>query len=160
MSSSPSTTPRDSTLGKVYAFKAPTVPRQPRGRKKPTDWEGVEQAALFTWIGLVYPREAWLIYHVPNGGHRHKATAGKLKSQGVRAGMPDINVDIPRGGFHGLRIEFKATPPHDSSVSASQRAALLRLTDQGYLAIVCRGVHDARKAITDYLAQPRTEVRS
>lgn len=134
--------------------------RQPRTpRAKPIDWEGNEQAALFTWISLQYPSEAPLIYHVPNGGHRHKATAGKLKAQGVRAGMPDINVDIPRGKWHGMRIEFKATPPHDAAVAPSQRAALQRLADQGYLAIVCRGVHDARKALADYLAQPRTEVR-
>jgi len=158
MSSSSSKTPRDSTRGKVYAFKAPTVPRQPSARKKPTDWEGMEQAALFTWIGLAYPREAKLIYHVPNGGHRHKATAGKLKSQGVRAGMPDINVDIPRGGWHGMRIEFKAAPPHDAAVSLSQKAALQLLTEQGYLAIVCRGVSDARAQIAAYLRQPCTEV--
>jgi hypothetical protein len=96
---------------------------------------------------------------VPNGGHRHKATAGKLKGQGVRAGMPDINVDIARGGYFGMRIEFKATPPHDAAVSASQIAALQRLNDQGYLAIVCRGVHDARLQLTAYLRLPATEAR-
>ena len=135
-------------------------PREVRARAPRIDWEGNEQTILFTWIDLQYPRESKLIYHVPNGGHRHKATAGKLKGQGVRAGMPDINVDIARGGYFGMRIEFKATPPHDAAVSPSQLAALQRLTDQGYLAIVCRGVHDAREHLTAYLRLPATEARS
>ncbi len=134
-------------------------PREVRARAPRIDWEGNEQTILFTWIDLQYPRESKLIYHVPNGGHRHKATAGKLKGQGVRAGMPDINVDIARGGYFGMRIEFKATPPHDAAVSPSQLAALQRLTDQGYLAIVCRGVHDAREHLTAYLRLPATEAR-
>lgn len=141
------------------ALKPWAAPRETRTRKKPTDWEGIEQTQLFTWLELAFPKEAKSIYHVPNGGHRHKATAGKLKGQGVRAGMPDINVDIARGGYFGLRIEFKATPPHDAAVSPSQLAALQRLTDQGYLAIVCRGVHDAREHLTAYLRLPATEAR-
>lgn len=52
-----------------------------------------------------------------------------------------------------------ATPPHDAAVSPSQLAALQRLTDQGYLAIVCRGVHDAREHLTAYLRLPATEAR-
>ena len=135
-------------------------PREVRARAPRIDWEGNEQTILFTWIDLQYPRESKLIYHVPNGGHRHKATAGKLKGQGVRAGMPDINVDIARGGYFGLRIEFKATPPNDADVSPRQRDALQLLNDRGYLAIVCRGVHDAQEQIRAYLRLPATEARS
>lgn len=134
-------------------------PREVRARAPRIDWEGNEQTILFTWIDLQYPRESKLIYHVPNGGHRHKATAGKLKGQGVRAGMPDINVDIARGGYFGMRIEFKATPPNDADVSPKQRGALQLLNDHGYLAIVCRGVHDAQEQIRAYLRLPATEAR-
>lgn len=141
------------------ALKAWSAPRETRTRKKPVDWEGIEQTALFKWIDLQYPQESKLIYHVPNGGHRHKATAGKLKGQGVRAGMPDINVDIARGGYFGLRIEFKATPPNDAAVSPKQRDALQLLNERGYLAIVCRGAHDAQEQIRAYLRLPATEAR-
>lgn len=134
-------------------------PREVRARAPRIDREGNEQTILFTWIDLQYPLESKLIYHVPNGGHRHKATAGKLKGQGVRAGMPDINVDIARGGYFGLRIEFKATPPNDADVSPKQRDALKLLNDRGYLAIVCRGVHDAQEQIRAYLRLPATEAR-
>lgn len=141
------------------ALKPWGAPREIRFRKKPVDWEGIEQTALFKWIDLQYPQESKLIYHVPNGGHRHKATAGKLKGQGVRAGMPDINVDIARGGYFGLRIEFKATPPHDAAVSPKQRDALQLLTERGYLAIICRGAHDAQEQIRAYFRLPATEAR-
>ncbi|WP_273861947.1 VRR-NUC domain-containing protein [Pseudomonas sp. LA5] len=141
------------------ALKAWPAPRETRTRKKPVDWEGIEQTALFKWIDLQYPQESKLIYHVPNGGHRHKVTAGKLKGQGVRAGMPDINVDIARGGYFGLRIEFKSTPPHDAPVSPKQRDALQLLAEQGYLAIVCRGTHDAQEQIRAYMRLPKTEAR-
>lgn len=133
-------------------FKAKTV------RAKPIDREGLEQAALMKEISLRYPAAAKLIYHVPNGGHRHKLVAMKLKDQGVKAGVPDLVLPMARGGYFGLYIEFKAMPPFDAPVSASQDAYLHALTDQGYLAIVCRGHIDALEAIRAYLLQPQTRV--
>jgi hypothetical protein len=125
-------------------------------RAKPIDREGLEQAALIKEISLRYPLAAKLIYHVPNGGHRHKLVAIKLKEQGVKAGVPDLVLPMARGGYFGLYIEFKAKPPFDAAVSASQDAYIHALTDQGYLAIVCRGHIDALEAIRAYLLQPQT----
>ena len=125
-------------------------------RAKPVDREGQEQAALMTELQLRYPDAHKLIYHVPNGGHRVKAVAAKLKGQGVKAGVPDLVLPMARGGFFGLYIEFKARPPYDAAVSPSQDAYLQALNDQGYLAIVCRGSIDAVEAIRAYLLQPAT----
>ena len=125
-------------------------------RAKSVDREGQEQAALLSEIELRYPQVFELIYHVPNGGHRHKLVAMKLKQQGVKAGIPDLVLPMARGGFFGLYIEFKATAPHDAAVSPAQDAYLQALTDQGYLAIVCRGHFDAIEAIRAYLLQPQT----
>jgi hypothetical protein len=122
------------------------------------DYEGNEQAALFNWMKLRHPLAWRLAYHVPNGGHRHKATAAKLKAQGVKAGVPDISIALARGGHHGLYIEFKATPPHDADVAASQKEWIGALVEQGYKAVVCRGMKEAMTVIDDYLAQPVTEV--
>ncbi|MEA3168791.1 MAG: hypothetical protein QOI97_1739, partial [Pseudomonas sp.] len=44
-------------------------------RAKAVDREGLEQAALMKEIALRYPVAAKLIFHVPNGGHRHKLVA-------------------------------------------------------------------------------------
>lgn len=127
-------------------------------RPKSIDREGLEQAALLTEVRIRYPAAAKLIYHVPNGGHRHKLVAIELKKQGVRAGVPDLVLPMARGGFFGLYIEFKAKPPFDAAVSPAQDAYIQALTDQGYLALVCRGHIDAIEAIRAYLLQPQTRV--
>jgi hypothetical protein len=127
-------------------------------RAKPADREGQEQAALMREVELRYPAAFKLIYHVPNGGHRHKAVAAKLKGQGVKAGVPDLVLPMARGGHFGLYIEFKAMPPFDAAVSASQDAYIQALIDQGYLAVVCRGHIDALECLRAYLLQPRTRV--
>jgi hypothetical protein len=127
-------------------------------RAKPVDREGLEQAALIKELELCLPAVAALIYHVPNGGHRHKLVAIKLKGQGVKAGVPDLVLPMARGGYFGLYLEFKATAPNDAAVSASQHAWIRRLNDQGYLAIVCRGHFDAMEQIRAYLRLPQTVV--
>ncbi|MFJ3487749.1 VRR-NUC domain-containing protein [Pseudomonas sp. NPDC090202] len=135
------------------------VPKAVRpSRAKPVDREGLEQAALMKELALRLPHVFDLIYHVPNGGHRHKATAAKLKEQGVKAGVPDLVLPMARGGYFGLYVEFKATPPNDAAVSTSQHGYIQRLTEQGYLAIVCRGHFDAMENIRAYLKLPVTVV--
>ncbi|CAB5583079.1 VRR-NUC domain [Pseudomonas putida] len=124
-------------------------------RAKPVDREGQEQASLMREIQLRYPEVYELIYHVPNGGHRVKAVAAKLKAQGVKAGIPDLVLPMARGGYFGLYIEFKATID-PAPVSSSQQACIKRLNDQGYLAVVCRGHFDAMECLRAYLAQPAT----
>lgn len=127
-------------------------------RAKPVDREGMEQAALMRELELTMPEVAELIYHVPNGGHRHKATAAKLKGQGVKAGIPDLVLPMARGGYFGLYIEFKATAPNDAAVSTSQHACIRLLNEQGYLAIVCRGHFDAMEQLRAYLRLAPTRV--
>jgi len=136
-------------------------PYKPRAlsakRAKPVDREGLEQAALLEEFALRYPAAAELIHHIPNGGHRSKSVAVKLKAQGVRAGVPDLSLPIARGGYFGLYIEFKATVD-PAPVSPSQRAYLRLLDEQGYLAVVCYGHFDAMECLRAYLALPKTEV--
>ena len=126
-------------------------------RAKPADREGQEQAALMREIELRHPAVFELIYHVPNGGHRHKLVAIKLKQQGVKAGVPDLVLPMARGGYFGLYIEFKATID-PAAVSANQQAYIKRLSEQGYLAIVCRGHFDAMEQLRAYLRLDPTRV--
>lgn len=135
------------------------VARTPRPLRRPkVDWEGMEQATLFSILAVKYPEAARLAFHVPNGGHRHISVAAEMKRQGVKAGVSDIVLPMARGGWFGLFIEFKATPPNDSRVSPEQNAFLVRVEREGYYATVCRGLDDALRVIEQYLAQPRTEV--
>ncbi|WP_448647156.1 VRR-NUC domain-containing protein [Pseudomonas mohnii] len=140
---------------KPVAVQSPT---QQRARAPRLDREGLEQAALISELRARMPKVADLIYHVPNGGHRHKSVAGKLKQQGVVAGIPDLVLTMARGGYFGLYIEFKATPPNDADVSAAQHERIRKLNEQGYLAIVCRGHFEAVEAIRDYLRLSPTVV--
>jgi hypothetical protein len=133
-------------------FKAKPV------RAKRVDREGLEQAALMCDLELSLPAVFDLIYHVPNGGHRVKAVAAKLKAQGVKPGIPDLVLNMARGGYFGLYIEFKASPPNDAPVSPSQHERLRKLNEQGYLAIVCRGHFDAMEQIRAYLRLAPTVV--
>jgi hypothetical protein len=81
-----------------------------------------------------------------------------MKKQGVKAGVPDLVLPMARGGYFGLYIEFKAAPPNDAAVSPSQDAYIQSLTEQGYLAIVCRGHFDAMEQIRAYLRLAPTVV--
>lgn len=117
--------------------------------------EAAEQAAVFEWaeyhIGK-HPELAYM-FHPPNGGSRHAAEAANLKRQGVRSGVPDICLPVPRGGFHGLWIELKRDKY--GKLSEPQRDYIRFLSDQGYKAGVCYGADEAIRAIEKYLRGER-----
>lgn len=112
--------------------------------------EHAEQAALFSWAGFAQGRypELALMFAIPNGGHRHKAVAVRKKAEGVKPGVPDICLPVPRGPWHGLYIELKT---ETGSVSREQRRWLAMLSRLGYRAKVCRGWQQAQAVIEDYL---------
>lgn len=115
--------------------------------------EAQEQAALFRWAAFAsgtHP-ELRLLFHVPNGGSRDPIEARHLKEQGVKAGVPDMFLPVPRGGYHGLFIELKRSK--GGVVSEDQRAWLDRLRLQGYRAEVARGWDAAREIIEEYLKE-------
>ncbi|WP_163371058.1 VRR-NUC domain-containing protein [Endozoicomonas acroporae] len=121
------------------------------GMKPSVDREGAQQTLFFYWLRFSHPEIYQHTFHVPNGGRRDGRTGAKLKREGVKAGVPDIVVAYPQGHWSALFIEFKAARPHSASVSVEQKAWLERLSKAGYLAVVCRGVEEAKKAIEDYL---------
>lgn len=53
-----------------------------------------------------YPELA-LLFHIPNGGSRDPREAAHMKEQGVKPGVPDLCLPVPRGRYHGLYIEMK-----------------------------------------------------
>lgn len=113
--------------------------------------ESVEQQCLFRWAAFqsgCYP-ELKLLYHVPNGGSRKKAEAGRFRAEGVKAGVPDLCLPVARGEYHGLYIELKRLK--NSKTSEDQKAWIEKLNEQGYCAVVCKGWEAAAKVITEYL---------
>ena len=119
--------------------------------KMPLPTESQEQETLFRWAELQkgkYP-ELKLMHHIPNGGKRGKAEAGRFKAEGVKAGVPDICLPVARGGYHGMYIELKRTGRSD--VSDAQMEWMAALVDQGYRVKVCKGWEAAAEAVLAYL---------
>lgn len=113
--------------------------------------EDVEQVEVMRWASkheTKYPALS-LLFHIPNGGSRHKATAAKLKAQGVKRGVPDLCLPVPRNGFHGLWIEMKRI--RGGRVEPEQREWHDRLTACGYQVVVCRGASAAKQVLKQYL---------
>lgn len=92
--------------------------------------------------------ELRLLYHCPNGGRRGKVEAARLKAAGVKAGVPDLCLPVPRGRYHGLYIELKA---EGGRLSPSQREWLTWLDAEGYCALRCTGFDETVAAIKAYL---------
>lgn len=121
------------------------------GYKMPVPKESEEQTNLFSWARMQsckYP-ELRLLYHVPNGGSRHKIEAAHLRAEGVKPGVPDICLPVARGGFHGLYIEMKRQ--RGGRVSENQESWLSDLSAQGYKTAVCKGWQPAAEIIMQYL---------
>ena len=116
-------------------------------------YEAQEQKTLFEWAGYAigkYP-ELRLLYHIPNGGSRNPIEAHNLKLQGVKAGVPDICLPIPKGIYSALYVELKRRK--GGKVSEAQREWLDALNRAGCKAVVCNGFDEARQTILDYLRQ-------
>ena len=115
------------------------------------DAEHHEQAMLFAWIEVAKARtpELGMAFAIPNGGHRHIAVAAKLKREGVKRGVPDLCLPVPRGRYHGCFLELKAGK---NRATLEQRAWLDALDKLGYYTNVCIGWETARDELTAYLA--------
>lgn len=128
-----------------------TKPKAQKQPKLPTPSESVEQICLFRWAAFsvgAHP-ELKLMYHIPNGGKRNITTAKRLKAEGVKAGVPDIHLPVPRGGYHGLYIELKKQ--RGNTTTENQDFWLEALSEQGYSTAVCKGWEEASKVILNYL---------
>ena len=120
--------------------------------------EAEEQKVLMSWATLYSQRgfpELSLLYHIPNGGKRNKSTAGKLRAEGVKPGVPDLCLPVARNGYYGLYIELKRTVR--GKTSKEQEHWIRALTEQGYRCAVCRGWEEAKAELCKYLEIPQGE---
>lgn len=109
--------------------------------------EHYEQCRIFYEMERHRPDIYEALYAVPNGGKRHKGTAGRMKAEGQKKGELDINLDLPRGVYHGLRVELKW---NKNRATEEQKAVCDRHRRNGYLAAVVWGADDAIKLLVAY----------
>lgn len=92
------------------------------------------------------------IFAIPNGGQRSKAQGGKLKAEGVRAGIPDLFLPVARRECHGLFLELKVG---SNKPSMQQIRMIDRLKLQGYGAAVIWELQMAINLIEWYIGGDR-----
>lgn len=141
-----------------------------------------EQVAFFAWAARAAnndPRLAVLrlMFAIPNGGQRGdgtklgaKISGGRLKAEGVKEGVPDVLLPVPRicnatttegaawfGStpiWCGLFLELKrrkSVGRRKGVVAEAQTEMAAGLSEQGYDCRICYGWEEARAAVLDYL---------
>ena len=110
--------------------------------------EHQEQTALFSAIRqLNIPDLEWL-FAIPNGGLRNVKVAAKLKREGVKAGVWDLLLPIPKGKYHGLFIEMKYGK---NKLTDNQQCFGQFVKEQGYQAKVAYDWEQAFEVIREYM---------
>lgn len=126
-------------------------------RKSPEHDIQVEVFRTLAYNEAEHP-ELKLIHAIPNGGHRNKATAGKLKAEGVRSGVSDVFVPIPSPvtGHTGLYLELKVPggKPTEAQLEFQQR-----VREQGFAATVTRSVDETLERLELHLGYKLRRLR-
>jgi hypothetical protein len=68
---------------------------------------------------------------VPNGGSRNLMTGKKLKSEGVKPGVPDLTVILPGGKFLALEVKKPKTTTAPGRLSKVQKRMIKKIQDVG-----------------------------
>lgn len=113
--------------------------------------EHAHQVAVFAWAAIMVNAGRWelqLLFAIPNGGLRDKITAAKLKAEGVKPGVSDLFLPVPRGKWHGLFIEMKKP---GEGPTPKQVQFIADMKKMGYGACVCIGWEQATATLLAYL---------
>ena len=109
-----------------------------------------EAVALMQIVAMHEGRwpELKMLFAVPNGGARHPAVAAKLKSEGVKPGVPDYLMPVKNEQYAGLAIELKIKGNRPTKTQIEWHRAL---ASQGWHVVVAYGAQEAWDAIRGYL---------
>jgi hypothetical protein len=110
--------------------------------------ESIIQKHCVAWFRMQHQQYAGLLFAIPNGGQRKKATAGIIKAEGVVRGVADLFLSVPRGQFHGMYVEMKTYKGRQSPEQVAFENAVIM---QGYRYEVCHCVEDFIHEISTYL---------
>lgn len=125
--------------------------------KIPLPLESDVQREIIQWSNIYKYKNnplSMYIHHSPNGGSRNIIEAVKFKLMGVRAGYPDLIIDIAKGGYHGMRVELKRY--EEEKTSPNQKIALRLLLEEGYYVVVANSFDEATVEIDNYVRGLKT----
>lgn len=120
-----------------------------KSRKRPDDEEHRIQCACIQWFRYQYPHMRHNLFAVPNGGHRDKVTAAKMKGEGVLAGVADLILLKSNTRYGALLIEMKTRTGRQAD---TQREWQRLIEQDGYKYVVCRSLDDFIREVNDYLS--------
>lgn len=106
------------------------------------------QKECVAWFRNTFPSIEPLFFAVPNGGKRNVCTAKIMKDEGVRAGVADLILQVPCGGYASLAIEMK-TPVGKQSQSQKVYERLLKKMKSKY--VICHSLAEFQKAVKEYI---------
>lgn len=107
------------------------------------------QINFIKWFALEH-RKLWderKLFAIPNGGARNPIVGAKLKAGGVRAGVWDLFLAVPKNGKCGLFLETKYGK---NKLSAEQKEFMESLKDHFDFAIYY-DIEGGIEAVNNYL---------
>lgn len=123
--------------------------QESKGKRVYDNEEARMQIEFFRQVPLFFPRlPDKLLFAVPNGGSRHKIEAANMKRQGVKAGVADVILQIPKKGFASLCLEFKTKTGRQSK---EQREYQRQVEMAGSKYVVVRSVEEGLQEMRKYL---------
>jgi hypothetical protein len=115
--------------------------------------EAQEQICVIKWSQQPSIRSKWpelaMLYHIKNETKEGQKAVMHDKAMGVKKGVPDLFLPVPRGKYHGLYIEMKT---EDGRASEAQEWWGEHLAGQGYFWEVCHGWKSAVCVLEWYLS--------
>ena len=114
--------------------------------------ESGEQQAVIEWCRMNMGRYPMLknIYHAANEGKRNPATGKRMVSEGLKKGVPDLCLPVPRGSYGALYIDMKIKP---NKPTQAQEECIRDFRSAGNLVCVCYSAEEAIKIIERYLTE-------
>jgi hypothetical protein len=102
-------------------------------------------------------------FGVPNGAKRSAWEQRTHVAEGLTSGIPDFYIEEARGGWFGLRLEFKKPSLKPKTTRAivggrskTQIGIHERLTEAGYLVFTVYSCEEAMTRVYAYMDKPRT----
>lgn len=139
----------------VAAGVVPVVPAPPKKRKRDNEESRIQKSCRRWWDSVCgdHKLDKRVLYAVPNGAtlgdkYTAKIRGSILRDEGLRSKYPDLNFDVARGGYHGLRIEMKK-PGEQPDIGQLEYHDIIRA--QGYKVEVCHSLEVFMCIVCDYL---------
>ena len=75
----------------------------------------------------------------------------KMKKEGFKPGVSDVQLTVSRGGYHGLWVEMKRSNGKEKDVSDDQAAHIELMRELGHMADWAAGADEAIKITKKYM---------